>query len=128
MINTHHQSKKKEIRISLSKFLLYRNVCQYNRIIELSLNGISEININQVLIFLKQFPNLCYLHLHIQNRRFTNEILLLNLNEIIQTFPSLISLKLQLDKDIELLTNLNTRLKMYLTDTTFDGVLVHLWF
>ncbi len=101
---------------------MFRNV---NRIIELSLTGISEMNINQISIFLNQFPNLRFLHLHIQNRRMTNGILLANINEIIQTFQSLSYLKIELENDIELF---NDRLKMNFTDITFDGVIIHLWF
>jgi len=93
---------------------------------------IPEHNINEVLVLLNQFPNLRFLHIHIKNRRLTNECLLTNLNEIIQKFHSLIYLKLQLDKDIDSSINWNNgfngRVKMHFIDGIFEGVLIHLWF
>jgi hypothetical protein len=131
MIKTIYPGKKKQ-KTQEFYFVFSRSVRQYDRIIELSLRGISEANINQISVFLNQFTNLRYLYISIQNRRINDEILLLNLNRIVQVSSSLISLKIQLDKELKFLANphdqLNTRLKMHLTDLTFDGVLVHLWF
>jgi hypothetical protein len=103
---------------------------QYNRIIELSLIDIPPDDINQVLIFLNQFPNLNFLHIHIRNQRISDEYILIYLNEIINKFHSLIYLKLQLDKDIDLSGNneLNIRIKMYFTNIIFEGVIIHIWF
>lgn len=62
----------------------------------------------------------------------TDECLLINLNEIIRKFHSLIYLKLQLEKMVNSSVHwneeFNGRVKMYLTDNIFDGVLIHLWF
>lgn len=84
------------------------------------------------MVFLNQFPNLQFLHIHIRNRRKIYEYLLRSLNEIIQKFPSLIYIKLQLDKDFDpsISSNdeLNIRVKMHFTDIIFEGVFIHLWF
>ncbi|CAF1131862.1 unnamed protein product [Rotaria sordida] len=108
------------------------DVYQYNRISELSLIDIPANDINQIPLFLNRFPNLRFLHIHIYNQRMTDEYLLINLNEIIQKFHSIIYLKLQLEKDVNSSVNWkeqwNGRVKMYFTDIIFVGVLVHLWF
>ncbi|CAF4245168.1 unnamed protein product, partial [Rotaria sp. Silwood2] len=108
------------------------SIYQYNRISELSLFDIAAADINQVPLFLSRFPNLRFLHIHIYNQRMTDEYLLINLNEIIQKFHSIIYLKLQLEKDVNVSVNWkeqwNGRVKMCFTDFIFVGVLVHLWF
>jgi hypothetical protein len=62
----------------------------------------------------------------------TNEDLITKLTEIVNKFHLLIYLKLQLDKDVNSTINwnlqLNGRVKMYLTDMIFTGILIHLWF
>jgi len=110
--------------------LIVFSTYQCNRIIELSLIDIPPDDINQILIFLNQFPNLHFLHIHIRNQRVSDEYILTYLNEIINKFHSLICLKLQLDKDIDLSINnqLNIRIKMHFTNIIFEGIIIHLWF
>jgi hypothetical protein len=102
------------------------------RIIDLSIIDIPADGIQDILFFLNHFPNLHYLHIHICNRRMTDEYLLINLNEIIRKCQSIICVKLQLEKDLDLSVNwnleFNGRVKMFLTDIIFDGILVRLWF
>lgn len=87
---------------------------------------------NQALLFLDQFPNLNVLHIHIYNKHLTNEDLTIYLNKLIDKFPLMTYLKLKLEDGSDLFTDwenrTNGRVKMYLTDSIFDGILVHLWF
>ncbi len=98
----------------------------------MSLIEIPENSFQQIQVFLNQFPNLCFLHIHICNRSITDEYLLIQLNEIIRKFHSLIYLKLQLGKAVnssfDWNEEFNGRVKMHLSDNIFDGVLIHLWF
>ena len=90
------------------------------------------ISIEELLFLLIRFRNLQCLHLHISNRRITDDELLRNLNEIIGKFHLLVYLKLQLEKDFDSSINwqqeLNGRGKMFLTENIFDGILIHIWF
>ena len=109
----------------------FRNIL-LPRIIDLSIADIPAYNVNEISVFLNQFPNLHFLHIHIANGRMIDEDLLININEITQKFHSLIYLKLQLVKDFNSSINwnqeLNGRVKTVLIDTIFDGILIHLWF
>lgn len=111
---------------------MFRNVDQYNQIINLHLTGIAQVNINQLVDYLKQFPNLRYLHLAIQHRRMSNEMLFEHLNDLVQNCRSLINLNIQLENEIEFSIRpenpFNIRTKMKFTDVIFDGILIHLWF
>ncbi|CAF1048529.1 unnamed protein product [Adineta steineri] len=108
------------------------NIHRYNRIIELSLIDIPSNCMDKVQLFLNQFPNLYYLYMHISNQRMDDEYFLRNLKEITEKFPSLIYLKLKLEKDINSIDLwnevFNNRMKMYLKENVFGGVLKHLWF
>ncbi|CAF3108337.1 unnamed protein product [Rotaria socialis] len=108
------------------------DICQYNRIRELSLIDVPANDMNPFLLFLNQFPNLHILHIHIYNQRMPDECLLSILNKITRTFPSIIYLKLQLERDIDLSIDwkqqCNGLVKMYLKSIIFVGILVHLWF
>ena len=120
------------MRNSFFPLEFFRIADQYDRIIDLHLNGISPMNFNRLIEFLKQFPHLRFLHLAIQNRRISTEILIGYLNDIIQTCQSLINLNIQLDDSIELSISsedlFNPRTKMRFTDVIFDGIIMHLWF
>lgn len=85
------------------------------------------MNFNRLMEFLKQFPHLRFLHLVIQNRRISNEILIEYLNDVIQTCQSLINLNIQLENSIPSDDLFNPRTKMRFTDVIFDGIIMHLW-
>lgn len=119
------------MKASLNFFLNFR-LHQYDRIVNLSVMAIPAEGIEKTLDFAKRFPNVRSLYIHIINRRMINEHLLGYLNTIINMFNALIHFKLQLEKNIDdsinLQTMMNGRMKTYLIDTIFDGVLIHFWF
>ena len=114
------------------RLLFFRILDQYHQILDLHLTGISQINLNRLVRFLEQFPNLRFLHIAIQQRRLSNEIFYEHLNELIRTCRSLINLNIQLENEIEVTIRsedpFNIRTKMTFTDVIFDGILMHLWF
>jgi hypothetical protein len=105
---------------------------QYDRITELSITSIPADDFNETLRFLKQFPRLRYLHIHLANRQINDQCLLENIRTMIVLFDLLVYFKLQLDKRADSSVNwsmaMNERVKMYLIDKIFDGILMHFWF
>ncbi|CAF1049191.1 unnamed protein product [Adineta ricciae] len=105
---------------------------QYNQMKDLSLFNIHPERIKQVSLFLNQFPNISFLHLRLCNRRFNDDSLLNQLKDILRQHSSLISVKLEFDRDFSVPINWTTefhdRVRMFLSNKTFDGVLYHLWF
>lgn len=99
---------------------------------DLSLFNIHPERIKQVSLFLNQFPNISFLHLRLCNRRFNDDSLLNQLKDLLRKHSSLISVKLEFDRDFSVPINWTTefcdRVKMFLSNKTFDGVLYHLWF